>query len=96
MSGEGCAEIIRTNAQLTGELHPYLYAIPLALATLSTTAAAKYSGFDPFLCNFLCNFQTVQPAFLPCDASLNFPGPTLVEAKNTTCFSYRQPNSDLT
>ena len=69
-----------------------LYAIPLALATLSTTAAAKNSSSDPIL----CNCWTAQPALFPCPAGLHFLGPTLLDAKNTTCFSYRQPNSDIT
>ena len=67
-------------------------AFPLALATLSTIAAAFNFSFDPFV----IIIWTTEPALLPCDTGFFYSGPALLGNKNTTCFIYRQPHNNIT
>ena len=70
---------------------PHLQAIPMALATLSTIAAAINSVCLPDIENLL-DHGTVAT---PCHFGLH-PGPALPGVKNNTCIIYRQPVNDIT
>lgn len=63
-----------------------MHTIPLALATLSTVAAAINSGFDPF-CIII---WTARLVLHPCSTSLNS-GPALLGDKNNISIIDRQP-----
>lgn len=66
-------------------------AIPRALATLSTDAAAFDFRFDPFM----FNFRTALPTNAPARPAILF-GSRLAVAKNTTSFIDRQSGDDIT
>jgi hypothetical protein len=64
---------------------------PLALATLSTTAAAINSNFDPSALIVGPPFASVTPLL-----HRSRSGPALLGNKNTISITYRQPYNDLT